>query len=417
MTTTLKSASRIQELLKRSNAVLWLAASVAICPNVASALGLRIPNQDASAIARGNAFVATADNSSAIYYNPAGITQLEGQNLQVGSLFYLGIYGDYKSPGGTTKENNPEVIPVPNVYYTYSPKDSALSFGLGVYEPFGFSVNWPNDVPFRTAGTDGKLIYITINPVVAWQPHPKFSIAVGPTFNYSKIELSRGLIPSPDVVPGDRFNFDGNDWSFGFNVGALWQPHEQWSFGISYRSASRMNYEGTASISPAFLAPPPLPASAKTSSKLDYPQIIIGGVSWRPNEKWNIEFNVDWADWKSVDQLAIPPYAVETLDWKSSFMYEFGVTRYFSKGYYASAGYFYSEASTSGKYFTPLVPDTDLHIGSLGVGHKGEHWTWAVATQIIAGGWREAENLQYPVVNGSYRLFTPTLSFSLGYNF
>ena len=45
-----------------------------LLPAVARADGFRLPNQDPEAIARGNAFTATADNPSAIYYNPAGIT-------------------------------------------------------------------------------------------------------------------------------------------------------------------------------------------------------------------------------------------------------------------------------------------------------------------------------------------------------
>ena len=45
------------------------------------AIGFLVPNQDAEAIARGNAFAATADNPSAIFYNPAGISQLKGQNI------------------------------------------------------------------------------------------------------------------------------------------------------------------------------------------------------------------------------------------------------------------------------------------------------------------------------------------------
>jgi long-subunit fatty acid transport protein len=99
-------------------------------------------------------------------------------------------------------------------------------------------------------------------------------------------------------------------------------------------------------------------------------------------------------------------------------MYEFGVTRYFANRYYLSAGYFYSPASTSTQYFTPLVPDTDLHIGSIGGGYKGKHWDWAAAFQLIAGGWRTVTaNAPYGVVDGQYRLFTPTLSFSLGYHF
>ncbi|HXU75413.1 MAG TPA: hypothetical protein VN794_02540, partial [Methylomirabilota bacterium] len=67
-------------------------ALLSLCPGLALGLGSRIPNQDADAIARGNAFVATADNPAALYYNPAGISQLEGQQIHVGSLFYLNIY-------------------------------------------------------------------------------------------------------------------------------------------------------------------------------------------------------------------------------------------------------------------------------------------------------------------------------------
>src|SRR5437870_7057268 len=90
-------------------------------------LGSRIPNQDPEAIARGNAFVATADNPSAMYYNPAGITQLEGQNIQAGSLFYLKVDADYESPAGQRTENKRDIIAVPHLDYTISLKDLPLS--------------------------------------------------------------------------------------------------------------------------------------------------------------------------------------------------------------------------------------------------------------------------------------------------
>jgi long-chain fatty acid transport protein len=383
-------------------------------PN-AGALGFRIPNQDASAIGRGNAFVATADNPSAIYYNPAGITQLEGQHIQAGSLFYLGIYGDYQSPSGASFHNNPEILPAPTLQYTISPEDLPLSFGLGIYEPFGFSVDWSDSAPFRQEAIKGSLEYITINPVVAWKVVPSLSVAAGPTFNYSQVDFSQGLFQPPfPSVPGSQARFKGDNWSYGFNVGLLWQPLPKWSFGASYRSSSRMNYQGD------FNVQSPLGSSStSTSSSIDFPQIAIGGISFRPTPKWNFEFDLDWADWSSVNALTIPNALNRTLDWHSTFMYELGVTRYFDKGYYVSAGYFYSPASTSTQYFTPLVPDTDLHVGSVGGGYKGKHWDWAAAFQLIAGGWRSVtvDSSINPVVNGQYRLFTPTLSFSVGYHF
>src|SRR5687768_12661328 len=85
----------------------------------AYALGVRIPNQDAEANARGNAFVATANNPSAIYYNPAGITQLKGHNLQGGVMNYLGLDFDYESPTGRQRETEFEVLPVPQIHYVF----------------------------------------------------------------------------------------------------------------------------------------------------------------------------------------------------------------------------------------------------------------------------------------------------------
>ena len=389
----------------------------------ADALALRVPNQDASAIARGNAFVATADNPSAIYYNPAGITQLEGQNIQAGSLFYLGIYADYDSPSGQAIHNDAGVIPVPALQYTITPEEWPVSFGLGVYSPFGLSMKWPNDAPFRQEALNASLTYITMNPVVAWKVLPSLSISAGPTFNYSQIQLVQGLLPTPlPMFPADQSEFKGDAWSYGFNGGVLWQPHPQWSFGASYRSSSRMDYQGDFNLHDL----PPTGQSLSAggvSSKVEFPQIAIGGVSYRPTKHWNLEFDVDWADWTSVQNFSFQgtpvPVPSRTLDWQSSFMYEFGVTRYFDNGYYLSAGYFYSQASTPTAYFTPMVPDTNLHVGSLGGGYKGKTWSWALALQIIGGGWRNitADPSVNQSVNGQYKLFTPTLSFTVGYHF
>ena len=75
-------------------------AALAAGAMMVQGVGFRLPNQDPEAIARGNAFVATADNPAAIYYNPAGITQLDGQNVRAG-LYLVSPGIDYESPTGT----------------------------------------------------------------------------------------------------------------------------------------------------------------------------------------------------------------------------------------------------------------------------------------------------------------------------
>ena len=372
-------------------------------------LGTRIPNQDAEAIGRGNAFVATADNPAALYYNPAGITQLEGNNVLAGALFYMDVNTDYESPSGQRVENVRKILPVPHFDYVYTPEGQPFSFGLGVYAPFGLGMEWPDDAPFRNAGVKAELTYATINPVIAWKALPTLSLAAGPTINYSEAELVQGILVSPY-----QFHFKGHNWGYGFNAGLLWQPHPMWSFGAKYFSATTMNYAGTVSFSPtsAFLPP-----DTQSYAHLKYPQMVVGGVSFRPTTNWNFEVDVDWTDWDRVKTLDIDGVGSLPLYWQSSFFYEFGVTRKLGRGYYVSAGYFYSEASTPEKYYTPLVPDIGLHVGSLGVGYKGPHWSWALAGQLIGGAWREVQGALNPTVDGRYKLWTPTLSLSLGYHF
>ncbi len=380
-----------------------------LLPTALLGLGSRIPNQDAVAIGRGNAFAATADNPAAIYYNPAGISQLQGQNIQVGSLFYLGINADYQSPAGMQTENEREVVPVPQVHYVFTPQDQPFSVGLGVYAPFGLGMEWPDNAPFRNAGLKADLTYITINPVFAWKPHPSLSLAAGPTFDYSEAELRQGILVSPM-----QLTFKGHNWAYGFNAGILWQPFQKWSFGAKYFSATTLDYEGTASFSPASY---PLPPPIATKTHLDFPQIVAGGISFRPTTNWNVEVDIDWTDWDRVKSAVIAGIGTLPLYWESSFFYEFGVTRQLGKGYFVSAGYFFSQASTPDKYYTPLVPDTDLHVGSLGVGYRGNHLSWALAGQVIGGPYRNVEGAVDPSVNGRYRLFTPTVSLSVGYRF
>src|SRR5258706_10281127 len=201
-----------------------LIASVAVwIPQGAVASGLRIPNQDAAAIARGNAFVATADNPSALYYNPAGITQLDGFHVQAGVLAHFGITSDFRNQqSGSRASTDYEIVPVPQFYATYTPSDSSLplSYGLGIYAPFGLGLQWPEGGPFRQLAIEGRLTYITINPTIAWQIHPTFSVAAGPTINYSQAKLRQGI----GFTTTDQFSFRGEDWGFGYHVGALWKP-------------------------------------------------------------------------------------------------------------------------------------------------------------------------------------------------
>jgi long-chain fatty acid transport protein len=392
----------------------------------AAGVGFRLPSQDAEAIARGNAFVATADNPSAIYYNPAGITQIQGQALEAG-IYAISSGVDYTPATGPGAKTDRDLQPVPEFYYVNSLKDIPVSFGFGVYAPYGLAIDWGNDTTFRTIAERGSLLYASFNPVAAWQIVPGLSIAAGPTINYSKAKFERGITPAA-LSTQDKFSFVGDGADVGFNAGVRWQPMDKLAFGVSYRYLTTINYSGHTDIQSPFL-PPALNGTTHTTAEIRFPQFVVAGISYRPTEDWNLEFNIDWTDWDNVNQIVFKgtPAGDQTflLNYTSSFMYEFGVTRRLPKNYFISVGYFYSENSSPDKNFNPIVPDSSLHLGSIGGGHKGEHWDWALTWHFgYNGGRTVAGSNSSPTPNpfgetadGTYKFFNWAISGSVTWRF
>ena len=368
---------------------MWISGFLAL---KASANGFGLADQDAFATARGEAFTATADNPSAIYFNPAGITQLEGSNVR-GGLYGLYFQPSFTPPStapnsGHTYYSSDDLAVAPQLFYTFNPTNIPVSFGLGLYSPYGGNMSWPQDTGFRTVALSGSLQYITINPVVAIKVLPSLSIGGGVMVNYAKMNLNQGLRPFYLPPNTNFFRFNGNGWSIGYNAGILWKPIDQLSFGASYRSSASVNLEGQTE----FEQQPILSRTNESAGVgFTFPQTITGGVSYRPTPKWNLEVDASYTDWSSFGTVTIhqspPPFPVKqnipvALDWQPSWMYEFGVTRYFDNGWHVSAGYVYDENSVPNAYYTPLAADLNRNFFSIGAGYQGKTFNCDIAYQF-----------------------------------
>ena len=149
--------TRIQSGLQMKSKLRLLLLSSCCWPCLVHGLGIRIADQDPLATARGNAFVATADNPSAIYYNPAGITQLEGQNFRAG-FYAITLHSAYTAQlTGTESDTKDEVQVAPQVFFVCSPKEQPLSYGLGFYSPYGLGLEWPDNTGIRTFATKARI--------------------------------------------------------------------------------------------------------------------------------------------------------------------------------------------------------------------------------------------------------------------
>lgn len=373
------------------------------------ALGIRIADQDPSATARGNAFSATADNPSAIYYNPAGLTQLDGQNLRLG-LYAIDLNSHFQN-ATVSLDTKEKLQAVPQVYYSAKCPSFPVTFGLGVYSPYGLGLEWPDNAPFRAQAKRGQIVYATVNPVVAWEILPGLSIGGGPTLNFSEADLRQGIF-----VPGDEFRFRGRDFDLGFNAGILWQPHPMHSVGVNYRSATEMDYRGHAAT--RLIVPFAFNGSESARADFQLPQNVVLGYSFRPGTNWNFEVNLDWTDWdrlntvnlqKASGNVALP------FNWQSSWFYEFGATYRCPRGFQVSLGYIFSENSVPEKNFSPLVPDSERHIFSVGLGQRWNKLSWDAAYQLAYGPPRDISN--GTLANGRYTFLSHALTVAFGYHF
>ena len=226
----------------------------------AMAAGFRLPEQGAKAMGMGMAFVAQADDPSAIYFNPAGIVQLEGQNVMIGGTYIR--QNGAKFTGTTpltlntgtglfdiqseTQKDLDNVIP--NAYWTRKHSKN-LAYGVGIFTPFGLGQEYKNRQTsiFRNQVTKVEILTVVVNPTVAWRFNDVIAVGVGFDFMYGKAKLNQAGVVRLGAAPLDQVNIfqldlEGDGTAYGFNFGFLVTPSENWKFGAAFRSAWAIRY-------------------------------------------------------------------------------------------------------------------------------------------------------------------------------
>lgn len=180
-----------------SLAVLLAAVLVTlVTTGLARAAGFALLQQGAAAMGQGNAFVAEANDPSAIFYNPAGLNQLKRPELYIGTT-YNAPDREFHGPGGVFSQTNHRIYRSPSIYLVY-PFHDRVAAGIGFFVPFGLGTVWHPEWAGRYLTTFSSLKTYTVNPVLSVKLFNNFSVAMGPNFLWSSVELKRKL---PFVVP------------------------------------------------------------------------------------------------------------------------------------------------------------------------------------------------------------------------
>jgi long-chain fatty acid transport protein len=308
--------------------MIWIFYSLVVMallllPSHASAQAIRFQPQGAAAAGQGNAFAAQADDASAIHFNPAGLTQVEGVQSIVGTNLLGGTIA-YNSPAGRDARGDfggSIASPPPSHFYlsanlgalgasTFSP----VTLGLGLTSPFGTNIRYPLDGPFNTAVTTATLPLIDIKPTVAYKLNDQLAIGVSADIYTFASFLGQGHGEQKQVgagvfgiPPGASVEFNGNGTGAGATVSLLYTPLRNGdgkpiaSVGLVYRTQAVVPLNGSLLINGAKVA--------DASTNLVLPQIYTGAIAIWPvrtsEREWKLELDVEYVGWKSNRDLDI----------------------------------------------------------------------------------------------------------------
>jgi long-chain fatty acid transport protein len=349
---------------------------------------------------------AQADSPATVYFNPAGMMRLPGTQAAFGMHLVIpkaefDNEGSQRLPGvpmtGGDGGDGGKVGMVPNFYFTHKISDT-LAVGLGVNVPFGLATEYDQGWVGRYHGIDSEVETVNINPALAFRVNEMLSLGVGVSAQYIDASLTNaidfgGLVGQPQRFDG-RVKIEGDDWSFGFNVGALLELNKDTRLGIHYRSQIEHTLTGDANFTvpvplnnPSFFPPSLRPKIAGLNaafvdtgveSTVKLPATLSISGFHQLNPEWAVMADVTWTDWSQLPELRfefdnpLQPDGVTTLNWDDSWRYSAGATyqpagsRWTFRG-----GLAYDETPVpSARYRTPRIPDESRVWLALGVSYQ-----------------------------------------------
>jgi long-chain fatty acid transport protein len=339
----------------------------------------------------GNAFSAQADDPSALHYNAAGMTQLQGLQFMAGALF-VGGTTNFTSPTGATAtgdRNGSAAWPPPAyTYITAKLKDLGLtalgdlSAGIGLTVPFGSLTRWPDNGPFRSATTFSALPLLDIKPTLAYKVTENLSLGLGADIYTFTGLVGEGHVEKQSIpAAGVKTELYGKDTAAGFNASLLYTLLRNTdgkpvaNVGIVYRSQATLHLSG------ALLANGTKVSDANATLVL--PQVITGAVALWPvrthEREWKLEMDVDYVGWKSVRNLDVTLGNGTTIaqpqNWHSTYAVMLGTEYKWLKleslpdwEVALRAGYTNQQNQMPDLTFDPGIPSADLNVVGGGLG-------------------------------------------------
>ena len=361
-------------MLKQASLVTaWasLLMMVSTAPAVAGGLSLyEIATADVGLASAG--WAARAQDPATLLKNPAGMSRLEGNQLQGGAqLLQAGVA--FSPSAGTTTDGtsggNPiGVLPGLSMFYVHGLGED-FKVGLGLFSNFGLAMSYDAGWVGRYYAVDNTLLGISIMPGVSYRINEQWSIGVAANvmvghLNYSAAINNRVF----QNVPDGEMKVTDTTVGAGGNVGLLYEPKKGTRFGVTYYSQVKLNFANT----PTFtgLSGPlgtALQNQGRLHNELDLgvtvPQSVMVSSYHEFTDRWAMMLDFGWQNWSQFGKVEIgltgPPLApstTTTLDYQDTYHVALGNRYRINQSWLINSGFAWDSSMIPNKNYTVSLP-------------------------------------------------------------
>jgi long-chain fatty acid transport protein len=409
----------------------------------AFAAGFSIFEQGAKASGMAGAFVATADDPSAIFYNPAGLAQQRELTVLAGATFINfsnEFNGDPNSEytSGTSGKYDRHTFVPPNMYASL-PIGNNLTVGVGVFAAWGLRTDWADPWVGRFVSRDADLKTTSVQPTVAWQTtNGRFAVGGGVEYRRARVILNQNIpLPFPNPFTG-RITDVGNARlaseygdDIGWNLGVLFKPTDRFRIGASYRSDMDIELDGEADFTQIStgnagldaLVAQTFPQDDTINTVFPFPAVAAVGIAFSPSERVDVELDITHMTWSRFEALAVdfnnqPARSfVREQNWEDSSAYRLGTNIEATANWDVRLGALYDQNPQPTESVSPLLPDSDRIGATIGAGWHHGPFIVDGALFVLHFKDRSTQGRNPEGFDGTYETDALLWSVNLGYRF
>lgn len=403
--------------------------------------GFSIYEQSAKATAMSGAFIAQANDVSALFFNPAGLTSLASNQVALGTTIIMpsaSFLGPENLDANLYTPAKDLVFPPSHLYAAYK-LDDRLTLGLGFYTMFGLGSEWPADWAGRELATNSHVQTYTLNPVLAGKVSDNLSVSFGLSYVYGTVTLEKSIYAGYELDTYVESKLVASGYGLGFNVGVQYKPFDRVTMGFVYRTNTELKFnDGKATFTL-----PDLQNEAANQllgvyfpnttgrSALTLPDLTGFGFAFDLTDNFTFEADYVKLGWSSYDKLVVnfeDPVAgssqtVSEKNYIDTYSLRAGVEYRYNKQLALRAGVMRDYHAVPDKYLEPTLPEGDRTLASLGVGYKIDNYTIDAFAMFLNQDERTISNSELEVngqsypFNGTYNAVANLFGLTVGYSF